>query len=317
MSDEKPAWAKRLVDPPFVSSQFSSDLKHKVMRRTGESHGKRTTIAKAIYIPLLLASFVIGSLLLKEDGVLSVDPQSELSGKSAAIKKTFYEKGRLLFTLYPEPYANAGKTAGYLIHFEEPLENFLGKTLTLQAVHRLSGVKDTVSSQVITKPSPGSSGLEQYTARFALPLEGVWELNVLLDDKPYGNVQLVMQEPSWEVTPEFKSGTYTMRGVENKVGFIEAGFIAGKPQKYMWHFWGNEDLLNGPFEVKAVKQGTDQIIDVYSSNLMSSANALAGGLNGADRTAVTMMELPEAGRWRLLPYVRGRLLDTIVVEVSE
>ncbi|UKS29346.1 hypothetical protein LOZ80_10595 [Paenibacillus sp. HWE-109] len=57
-------------------------------------------------------------------------------------------------------------------------------------------------------------------------------------------------------------------------------------------------------------EGSDKIIDVFSSN------PLAGELNGSDRHAPTMMMMmPEVGRWRLLPYVHGRLLDPIVVEV--
>ncbi|SDC96119.1 protein of unknown function [Paenibacillus sp. UNCCL117] len=315
MNEEKPAWAKSMADPPFVSGQFTAELKHNILRRTSESRGKRFSIMKAVCVPLVIASLVIGLLYFKEEAFLSrINPQGEVSG-GPAIRNSYYEQGRLLFTLNPEPYTKAGETAGYMIHFEEPLGTFMGKTLTLYAVHQLSGLKETVSSEVITKSSPGYPGLERYTARFTLPVEGVWELHVLLDDKPYGNVQLFMLEPSWDITPKFQSGAYAMRGVEKKVGFIDAGFIADKPQKYMWHFWGNEDLLNGPFEVKAVKQGTDKIIDVYSSNQLSSTNALGGELNGADRNIVISMKLPEAGRWRLLPYIGGRLLESIVVEV--
>ncbi|PZE19889.1 DUF4871 domain-containing protein [Paenibacillus xerothermodurans] len=315
MSEEKPDWAKSMADPPFVIRQFTPDLKQKVLQYAGESHRKRFSTMKAVCVALVTASLVIGLLHLTEHALpYRVAPQGEASG-GPTTRNAYYEQGRVLFTLYPEPNAEAGKIAGYMIHFEEPLETFIGKTLTLQAVHRLAGVKETVSSEIITKPSAGYPGLDRYTTHFALPLEGMWELHVLLDDQPYGNVQLFMRAPSWDVTPEFQSGSYMMRGVEKKIGFIDAGFIAGQPQKYMWHFWGNEDLLNGPFEVKAVKQGTDNIINVYSSNQVSSANALAGELNGADRNVVTSMKLPEAGRWRLLPYVKGRLLDTIVVEV--
>ncbi|CAN7615333.1 hypothetical protein LJR153_004610 [Paenibacillus sp. LjRoot153] len=49
---------------------------------------------------------------------------------------------------------------------------------------------------------------------------------------------------------------------------------------------------------------------------MSSANALGAANNGADRHLPTMMILPEKGRWRLLPYVHGRLLHSIVVDVK-
>jgi hypothetical protein len=315
MSEEKPGWASSMADPPFADRHFTADLKHKVLQRAGESKRIPFSVVSAVCVPLVITSLVIGWLPFKDMVLPSgVEPPVEISGKPTA-RHTYYDNGRRLFTVYPDPYATAGKTAGYMFHFDEALETYLGKMVTLQAVHSQSGAKEILSSEVITKPSPGYLGLERFTTQFALPLEGMWELSVLLDDKPYGNVQLFINEPSWDLTPEFTSGAYTMRGVEKKVGFIDAGFIAGRNQKYMWHFWGNDDLLNGPFEVKAVKQGTDKMIDVYSSNRISSANALAGELNGADRHVVTSMKLPEAGRWRLLPYVKGRLLDTIVVEV--
>jgi hypothetical protein len=315
MNEEKPAWAKMLAEPPFVNRPFTADLKAKVLLRAGKSPRKRFSVGLAVCAPLVAVLLFIGLLHFRdESSPIGLDSDSGLSGEPAA-RNSYVEQGRLLFTLFPEPNAKAGKMNGYMIHFEEPLETFLGKTLTLYAVHRLTGIKQTVSSEVITKPSPGYAGLGRYTASFALPLGGMWELYVQLNEKPYGHVQLSLLEPSWDVARVFRSGTYAMRGVENKVGFIDAGFIAGEPQKAMWHFWGGEELLNGPFEVKAVKQGSDRIIDVFSSNPLSSANALAGELNGADRHIVTSMMLPEAGRWRLLPYVRGRLLDPIVVEV--
>ncbi|TBL79093.1 DUF4871 domain-containing protein [Paenibacillus thalictri] len=318
MCEEKPAWVKSMADPPFASRQFTADLKYKVLQRAGESKRNLYSILPAITVPIVIASLVIGWPQLKDEVLpLKLESKDEISGK-LTVRNTYYDpSGRQLFTVYPEPYAEAGKSSGYMFHFDEPMETYLGKMLTFQAVHPQSGIKMTLSSEVITKPSPGYTGLERYTTRFVLPLAGMWELTVLLDDKPYGIVQLLMLEPSWDITPEFQSGTYLMRGVEKKLGIIDAGFMAGKTQKYMWHFWGNDNLLNGPFEVKAIKKGTNKLVDVYSSNQLSSANALAGELNGADRHIVTMMSLPEAGRWRLLPYVRGRLLDTIVVDVSK
>ncbi|MEK0314236.1 DUF4871 domain-containing protein [Cohnella sp. 56] len=272
----------------------------------------------AVCAPVLIAALLWGGWLRFQDGALPwQNNPGGLSGVPAVQNKYYDAAGRRLFTVYPEPQAEAGKKAGYMFHFDEPFAAYAGKTLTLQAVHPATGAKEALSSEVIAQPSSGYASLERYTARFVLPLAGLWDLNVLLDGKLYGQVRLSMNEPSWDITPEFRSGAYMMRGIESEVGFIDAGFVAGKGQKYMWHFWGDDALLNGPFVLKAVKQGSDELIDVFGSAQWSSANALSGKLNGADRTAVTTMTLPEAGRWRLLPYVQGRLLDTIVVEVSE
>lgn len=317
MDEEKPVWSDRMAASPFAHTQFTAELKQKVVRRMGKRKRGLISMLSAACVPVVTAALVLGWLQLNGDmRPWKVEPNG-LSGKPTMQNGYYDSAGRRLFTVFPEPHAEAGKSAGYMFHFDEPFEKYSGKTLTLQAVHLETGTKETLSSEVINEPSSGYSGLERYTTRFVLPLAGKWELNVLLDDQLYGHVRLSMNEPSWDITPEFGSGTYTMRGIEKKVGFIDAGFVAGKAQKYMWHFWGDDELLNGPFAVKAVKQGTNELIEVYASNQLSSANALGSALNGADRTAVTMMTLPEAGRWRLLPYVQGRLLDTIVVEVSE
>ncbi|MGG1553165.1 DUF4871 domain-containing protein [Paenibacillus ferrarius] len=315
MGEDKPTWAGYMADSPFVTRQFTADLKQSVMQRVDQPKRNKRFLMWAVSAPLVAALLVMGWPLLADELLPSkAKPNAEMTGEPAARHTYFNALGQRLFTVSPEPYAEAGKSVGYMFHFDEPFDIFAGKRLTLQAVHQQSGFVQTLSTAAITMPSPGYSGLDRYTVHFVLPLAGMWQVNVLLDDAPYGNAELFMLEPSWDISPEFQSGSYKLRGAAKKVGFIDAGFVAGKVQKYMWHFWGEDDELNGPFEVKAVKQGTNKVISVYTSNPLSSGNALAGALNGADRTTITSMSLPEAGRWRLLPYVQGRLLDTIVVE---
>jgi hypothetical protein len=315
VGEEKPVWARQLAEPPFGEGRFTPELKRKVIERTGEKRRSRTipsAVVALISLMIVLLLFSVG-----QDKEIFIGGGSTNGANGISERSGYYDHGRQLFTVSPEPDLKAGAIAGYIFHFTEPFTAFKGKKLTIEAVHLRSGIRETVSSEVIVRPSSGYPGLQRYTMRFALPLGGMWRFDVLLDGKLYGDVRLSLLEPSWDISPMFQSGIYWMRGVEKGVGFIDAGFVAGKPQKYMWHFWGNEDELTGPFVVKAVREGTDRIVDVFPLNGLSSSNVLGGANNGADRHAVTTMMLPEPGRWRLLPYIHGRLLDTIVVEVKE
>ena len=164
--------------------------------------------------------------------------------------------------------------------------------------------------QPIAKTSSGYPGLERFTTSFGLPLSGMWRLEIVLNDVVYGDAVIPVAEPSWNVSPMFRSGAYEMRGIEKKAGFIDAGFIAGKSNKYMWHFWGTDAQLQGEFKVVAVKQGTSRLVDVFNTNSLGSK------INGADRSAVSMMSLPEPGKWRLMAYLNDQLFTSIVVDVN-
>ncbi|MCR2808040.1 hypothetical protein [Paenibacillus soyae] len=302
---------KQLAESPFSNEHFTQELKLNVMRRA-KNGKKKSSISR--WAPVLLIPLAVGALTV---GLLT--EQSTQSPRAAAWHEgtAFNEQGELLFTIYPDPNVTAGVTFGYLFSFEASFHAFEGKRLEIQAEHRRTGVREELSSELITTPSSGYDSLQRYTAQFALPIGGEWIITVLLDDVPYGNSLLTLEDPMpWSPSPVFSSDSSSMRGEEGKIGIIDVDFRAGQAQKVMWHFWGGVDSLDGPFQVKAVKEHSEAMIEVFSSAPFSSANALAGALNGADRHTVSSIELPEAGKWRLLPYVGGRLLDPVVVEVQ-
>jgi hypothetical protein len=309
MRDEKPVRAKRMAESSFADRHFTKQLTNRVLHRVNETFRSSRRVYKcgagAVIIMLLIVVLVFG-LVGSPSGV----------HVNVLEQKAYYEQGRMIFSVAPQPDARAGEMNGYVFHFEDAMETFKGKTLTIQAEQLQTGRLETVASEKIETPSNGYPGLERYAIRFALPLEGMWRLDVKLDDQLYGHVTVYMDAPSWEISPIFQSGNYIMRGIEKQVGFIDAGFIAGSSQKYMWHFWGTDEALGGPFQVYAVMEGSNILFQVYSSDVLSSANAFGVELNGADRHIPTMMMLPEKGRWRLLPYVHGRLFHSIVVDVK-
>ncbi|PFG12399.1 hypothetical protein [Bacillus sp. es.036] len=125
--------------------------------------------------------------------------------------------------------------------------------------------------------------------------------------------QVVHKDPDLKVSDTFTSGSYKMIGDEGRLGFIygeAATFIVGQPNKYMWHFWGTDDELDGRFKVIGTNQDTNEEVVVFETN------ELAGAHNGADAHTPSSMQLPSSGTWELDAYVGGDLFGTVVVEVE-
>ncbi|MFC4408955.1 hypothetical protein ACFOZY_00755 [Chungangia koreensis] len=125
-------------------------------------------------------------------------------------------------------------------------------------------------------------------------------------------------QDNWKESPLFESGSYTMIGEEGRVGFIYEGsevdkFYPNKTQKYMWHFWGNEDELIGDFEVLGTHENSDEELVIVSktNNTSLSPN------NGADQHFPTNMMLPKSGLWKLDAYIGERLFGSVYVKVHK
>ena len=119
----------------------------------------------------------------------------------------------------------------------------------------------------------------------------------------------------WQESEFFKSGVYTMIGVEGRVGFIydkeTLPFTKGEPNKYMWHFWGDEEQLKGTFKVVGTHENSNEEL------IIVQPQKLAGPNNGADYHMPSSMELPESGMWKLDTYFDDKLFESIYVHVEE
>ncbi len=83
-------------------------------------------------------------------------------------------------------------------------------------------------------------------------------------------VLVACNQDSWKESTLFESGSYTMIGEKDKIGFIYddsevTRFFPNKEQKYMWHLWGSEDLPGKPFKVIATSQKTDEEVSLVDS----------------------------------------------------
>lgn len=135
---------------------------------------------------------------------------------------------------------------------------------------------------------------------------------------------VTQQEDNWQVSPFFKSNDREMRGIQGKIGILGPPFIAGKVNKYMWHFWGNRKVVDsGKVKIVAVNKETGEkvqvlIIDVATSNERKvwEYDGVSGPNNGADAHMPSNMSISSPGVWRLDVYISEKLFGSVIVEVQ-
>lgn len=122
----------------------------------------------------------------------------------------------------------------------------------------------------------------------------------------------------WNESPLFDSGSYTMIGEEGRLGFIYddsegVRFFPNKAQKYMWHFWGDEDELIGDFKVLGTHENSAEEIIIVPKR----GNSFLSPNNGADQHFPTNMELPKSGMWKLDAYIGDEIFGSVYVKVHK
>ncbi len=128
-------------------------------------------------------------------------------------------------------------------------------------------------------------------------------------------------EKNWELSPEFihfveyesgEKGSYEIRGNKDGMG-ITGPFpiIAKDSQKYMWFYFGAENIYDKPVKIKAIKKGEEDSIEVYSGTFFESAEVSPESVNMPSR-----LRFPSTGTWKVLVYIEEELFDTIIVKVE-
>lgn len=334
---EPKQWEEALSRSPFVNPRFTEQLREKIVYRANDKPKKKSYIARLGALSAI-AAVLVYMLFVTDLSKLFTSPSHIVgtngSGRVEEIRTEYRKNGQMIFQVFPEENVVAGVMQGYVLHFTQPIDVFLGKNISIEGYHAKSGKRLTVMSPVtITEPSSGYETLERFTTGFSLPLGGTWTFEVKLNEQFYGDFVLAVQEPSpWISTSTFKlpytgndgmPHNYVLAGEKDKVGFLvgpyqneqglildEQPIVAGKGNKYMWYFWGSKKELTGSFNVMGVKEGTTQEIEVFS------ARSVGSPLNGADAVIPSSMVLPEAGMWRLNVYIQDKLFSSITIQVE-
>ena len=122
------------------------------------------------------------------------------------------------------------------------------------------------------------------------------------------------QEEEWkDSSPSFTTNHGEMFGKEGKIGIIGSKKVTENGQKWMWHFWGNSEISNKTWEVKAFKQGEKKAINPIR---FKDETLVPRGedVKGHARSAVLF---PSSGLWKLKVYIDGDYFDEIVVEIHQ
>ncbi|ARI77923.1 hypothetical protein [Halobacillus mangrovi] len=123
-------------------------------------------------------------------------------------------------------------------------------------------------------------------------------------------------EITWEESPLFESKNLSFIGEEDRLGFTfdeseVMRFYPGKVQKYVWHFWGNEEELKGKLTVKAIHKETNKEITVLKELALMEPNS------GADRHVPSSMSLPDSGMWKLNASIGSERYGSVIIKVYE
>lgn len=123
-----------------------------------------------------------------------------------------------------------------------------------------------------------------------------------------------IKEEKWvDDSPTFTNEYGEMFGKEGSIGIIGIKTVTENGQKWMWHFWGNEDITNKGWEVKAYKQGEEEAINpiTQKDEILTPRDNV---INGHARSSVLF---PSSGLWKLEVYIDGKYFDEIIVDITQ
>jgi len=323
MELQQPEWSNRMRDKPFTQSRFTDELRARTMDRAHRSRRKRRFQAH-------WAAAILGIVLVASVALQASRPSDSLPGGASTPTRTssagsgYYAMGNHPLKVYADdlpPIVYPGNVEDYVIvadrpfgyryHLTVPIADVRNRLFSAYATHVDSGQRVTaVATTRIPDQGQALEGKDTYAVSFALPLGGEWRVEAFLDSREYGVVTVEAEEPTWELSRIFDLAGLELIGDEGKVGFTDSALTAGVASAYTWYFWGDDAELEGEFILRAVRIGDSRMMDLYS------VDSLDGPLDGADRHVVTSYALPEKGLWRLIPFIDGRQMNSLVVEVK-
>lgn len=344
--NEKPAWYDELKKPP-TRGGFTESRAREILARARATRGeapRRRSASPWLGAAAVVAAVVVGVplVLQQPDDAAPAAPAAplpgvgQLPGRSVTSEPNgparvgappaaggaawaeppprgavYDAAGKKLFEAFPGGDFVAGTPAGCWWNIYGDIEELVGKLVWIDARHADSGLE--LRELEPTKLSYAHVYEESFlrvASGFGLPLPGRWDFDIYIDGQREGTYSFDVPDGSWAPDGMFRSGDYELVGKEGKLGVLSPGFLAGRPNKYMWYFWGRSEELTGELHITAVKQGEEQVLSLAQASLAPYA------LNGADASMPTTLTLPEPGRWRLMASVDDKLFGSIVVEVG-
>lgn len=339
---DRPEWARELAASPFREPMFTEEMKADILNRRKSAdlqHSQGLASSWRRRVPVLTAGICALLLLTAVWGWQAFPALRQLvplKGPGSASEWTphtlYTENGEPKLQVFAGGDYAAGAPAGAAWFLMSPIEELEGKHVRITAVHRDSGTileelaETEITADMAYEGGPDSSFKDatRIVSRFGLPLAGLWKFDLLIDGKKYGDIVFDVPDGSWVPSPSFVTDRSeeeakiaaskgapprSVTGVEGRLAFLGMNFAACKPNKYMWHFWGKDEELTGDLTFTAVKQHSNELIDVFQTEIRPSP------MYGADAMLPSMMMLPSPGLWRIMASIDGQLFGSVVVEV--
>lgn len=315
----QPDWIQELASSPFNEPMFTEEMKSSVLNnangsvRMGRKKRRSPTRLRIMTASVFMLLLIVAAWGWRESPVIQQLIPIKGWGNAAdwAPRSVYTEDGVDKLQAFPGGDNVAGTPAGAWWNLLTPIPDLEGKTIRISAVHRDTGITLEELAETKITSDMAYNDFTRVSSRFALPLSGLWRFDVMVDQEKYGDIVVDVPDSSWEPSPSFRSGNYAMTGIVGRLGFIDPGFIAGQPNKYMWHFWGRDEELKGDLLIAAVKKDTTEIIDVFKTRISPYPH------NGADAAIPTSMSLPSPGLWRIMVSINGQLFGSVIVEVDK
>lgn len=139
------------------------------------------------------------------------------------------------------------------------------------------------------------------------------EVNVLKD------MDQLIDEEDWTESNVFfrnvqnsdgKLIKYRIIGKEETIGFSGSDPVAGRPLKWIWFYFGNEDILNKNISVRGQLKGMEESIDLHKGTFYKEAQVGEGYINMPSNII-----LPFEGLWKISIFVEDQLIENLVIKV--
>ncbi|WP_416731053.1 hypothetical protein [Fictibacillus sp. JL2B1089] len=148
--------------------------------------------------------------------------------------------------------------------------------------------------------------------------------------KIYNDGKLLQgSDENWKLSTEFATPTFeVLVGKKDKIGIAGPPFIAGKTDKFLWHFFGShneiEILTRGDFKIMATNKdsGEHERVLVQNSGMVWSykfqKDSPLSPIEevGSIHSIPVNMKFSKSGIYRLDTYFGGERFGSIVVEVK-
>jgi hypothetical protein len=318
--DSKPTWYDALLKPPFVGQKWTAEKSESLLKEISMLKRKKTGFSKRSlklgwFVPIvaILAAAIVFISAEGFNGTIFDGKNDRNAGMIGFAQWEMYPGGDMI----------AGKPAGAMYMIHKPLSELIGHKVQILATHQETGM----ALEELAKTTISEKNAQEYdkdlfstvdavtktriVSGMAIPLGGKWRFEMFIDDVSNGFKEWNVPDGGWELSPSFVSGSYSMTGIQGKLGFIDPGFIAGKGNKYMWHFWGTNEELTGGLQIYAVRESTNDLLTVFESKVSP------GKHNGADAVLPSGMTLPHAGKWKLIVMINKQWFGNVVVQVDK